>query len=54
LATGAAIAPDLDRRELPAHRTGNGPIPVIGTDEEARADALLRVLEFVKSRLPSN
>ena len=47
-------APELARRELPDYRTGDGPIPVIGTDDEARADALLRVLEFLKSRLESN
>src|SRR5665213_1950158 len=31
-------APDLERRELPAYRTGDGPIPIIATDDEARAD----------------
>lgn len=44
-------APDLPRRELPEYRIGNGPIPVIATDREARADAFLRVLEFLKLRL---
>jgi dienelactone hydrolase len=44
-------APNLPRTELPAYRDGNGPVPVIGTDPEARADAFLRVLEFLKLRL---
>ena len=44
-------APDLDRIELPAYRTGDGPIPVEATDEEARADATLRVLAFLKQHL---
>lgn len=44
-------APDLERRELPAYRTGDGPIPIIATDDEARADAVLRVLAFLKARL---
>ncbi len=47
-------APDLPRRELPEYRIGNGPIPVIATDREARADAFLRVLEFLKLRLETN
>ena len=50
-AVHAFDAPDLDRRELPAYRSGDGPMPVIGTDDEARADAMLRVLEFLKTRL---
>jgi dienelactone hydrolase len=53
-AVHAFDSPDLDRHELPAYRTGDGPIPVIGTDEEARADAFARVLQFVKPRLQSN
>ena len=47
-------APNLPRRELPDYRTGDGPIPVIGTDKEARADAFPRVLEFLKLRLETN
>src|SRR5258706_12728268 len=47
-------APNLPRRELPAYRVGDGPIPVIGTDTQARADAFPRVLEFLKLRLESN
>ena len=47
-------APNLPRRELPAYRTGNGPMPVIGTDKDARADAFPRVLGFLKLRLESN
>jgi dienelactone hydrolase len=47
-------APNLPRRELPADRVGDGPIPVIGTDTQARADAFPRVLEFLKLRLESN
>jgi hypothetical protein len=35
-------------------RDGNGPIPVIATDRAARADAFLRVLEFLKLRLETN
>jgi dienelactone hydrolase len=50
-AVHAFDAPDLERRELPAYRTGDGPIPVIATDDEARADAVLRVLAFLKARL---
>src|SRR3954452_16775818 len=44
-------APNLPRTELPAYRNGNGPMPVIGTDSEARADAFPRVLEFLKRQL---
>jgi dienelactone hydrolase len=47
-------APNLPRRELPQYRSGDGAIPVIGTDREARADAFARVLEFLKSRLEAN
>jgi dienelactone hydrolase len=53
-AAHAFDAPNLPRTELPAYRTGNGPVPVIGTDTEARADAFPRVLEFLKRRLESN
>jgi dienelactone hydrolase len=47
-------APNLPRMELPAYRNGNGPIPVIGTDKEARTDAFARVLEYLKLHLESN
>jgi dienelactone hydrolase len=47
-------APNLPRTELPAYRNGNGPVPVIGTDKEARADAFPRVLEFLKLHLEAN
>ena len=53
-AVHAFDAPNLERRELPAYRTGNGPIPVIGTDREARSDAFVRVLEFMKLHLETN
>jgi hypothetical protein len=41
----------LPRRELPAYRVGDGPMPVIATDRQARADAFPRVLEFLKLHL---
>jgi dienelactone hydrolase len=44
-------APNLPRTELPAYRNGGGPMPVIGTDPEARADAFARVLEFLQRQL---
>jgi hypothetical protein len=47
-------APNLPRTELPACRIGNGPVPAIGTDTEASADAFPRVLEFLKRHLQSN
>src|SRR6202158_411934 len=53
-AVHAFDAPNLPRRDLPDYRTGDGPIPVIGTDKEARADAFPRVLEFLKLRLETN
>ena len=53
-AVHALDAPALSRRELPQYRTGAGPIPVIGTDQEARKDAFVRVLEFLKLHLESN
>jgi len=53
-AVHAFDAPNLPRRELPQYRTGDGPIPVIATDREARFDAFVRVLEFLKSHLESN
>jgi dienelactone hydrolase len=53
-AAHAFDAPNLPRTELPAYRTGDGPVPVIGTDKEARTDAFPRVLEFLKLHLQSN
>ncbi len=44
-------SPDLERIELPQYRTGDGPIPVEATDEEARADSILRVLGYLKRTL---
>ena len=54
LAVHAFDAPNLSRHELPQYRTGDGPIPVIATDREARFDAFVRVLEFLKSHLETN
>ena len=53
-AVHAFDAPNLSRRELPQYRSGDGPIPVIATDREARFDAFVRVLEFLKSHLETN
>jgi dienelactone hydrolase len=50
-AVHAFDAPNLPRRELPAYRVGDGPMPVIATDRQARADAFPRVLEFLKLHL---
>jgi dienelactone hydrolase len=50
-AVHAFDTPDLERLELPQYRTGDGPIPVEGTDEEARADSILRVLAYLKLHL---
>jgi dienelactone hydrolase len=47
-------APNLARTELPAYRNGSAPVPVVGTDADARADAIPRVLEFLKGQLQSN
>jgi dienelactone hydrolase len=47
-------APDQPRKELPAYRSPDGRIPLIGTDKEARADAFPRVLEFLKLHLEPN
>jgi dienelactone hydrolase len=47
-------APNQPRKELPDYRSPDGRIPVIGTDKDARADAIPRVLEFLKPRLQSN
>jgi dienelactone hydrolase len=54
LAVHAFDAPNLARRELPEYRTPDGAIPVIGTDEAARADAFPRVLDFLKARLEAD
>jgi dienelactone hydrolase len=54
MAVHAFDAPNLPRTELPAYRTGDGRIPLIGTDKEARADAFARVLEFLKLHLEAN
>jgi dienelactone hydrolase len=43
-------SPDLEMRELPQYRNGDR-IPKEGTDEEARADAILRVLAYLKRTL---
>jgi len=51
LAVHGFDSPDLERRELPAYRSGDGPVPVVATDDEARADAVLRVLAFLKEHL---
>jgi len=50
-AVHAFDAPDLPRRELPAYQVGGGPMPVIGTDRAARADAFVRVLNYLKRNL---
>lgn len=44
-------APNLKRTELPQYRTFDGRIPVIGTDEAARADAFVRVPSFLAAKL---
>ena len=54
MAVHAFDAPNLSRRELPQYRSGDGPIPVEATDRDARLNAFVRVLEFLKSRLESN
>jgi dienelactone hydrolase len=53
-AVHAFDAPNLPRRELPEYRTGDDPIPVIGTDQAARSDAFPRVLDFLKARLEAD
>jgi dienelactone hydrolase len=40
-------APNVDRRELPQYRLADGTTPIIGTDDLARADALLRAFSFL-------
>jgi dienelactone hydrolase len=54
LAVHGFDAPNQPRKELPAYRSGDGPVPLIGTDKEARADAFPRVLEFLKLHLEAN
>jgi dienelactone hydrolase len=46
MAVHAFDAPNLPRTELPAYRTGDGRIPLIGTDKEARADAFAGCWNF--------
>jgi dienelactone hydrolase len=50
-AVHAFDAPDLPRIELPQYRLPNGAIPVIGTDNAARADAFVRVPAFLEEKL---
>jgi len=50
-AVHAFDAPNLSRRELPQYRSANGSIPVIGTDNDARADAFTRVPAFLEETL---
>jgi dienelactone hydrolase len=40
-------APNLAKRELPNYVTRAGVVPIIATDPAARADAQLRVPEFL-------
>ena len=54
LAVHAFDAPNLARRELPEYRSGDAPVPVIATDQQARADAFPRVLDFLKAQLEQN
>ena len=44
-------SPDLELRELPQYRNGDRAVPLEGTDEEARADSILRVLAYLKRTL---
>jgi dienelactone hydrolase len=53
-AVHAFDAPNLTRRELPEYRSEDGPVPVIGTNREARSDAFPRVLDFLKLHLETN
>jgi hypothetical protein len=50
--SNAALAPR--RIANRAHSVGDGPIPVMETNREARADAFPRVLEFLKLHLEAN
>ncbi|MEH2495345.1 dienelactone hydrolase [Bradyrhizobium sp. AZCC 1678] len=49
-AVHAFDAPGLPRIELPQYRERDGRIPVIGTDKEARGDALARVPAYLAAR----
>jgi dienelactone hydrolase len=49
-AVHAFDAPGLPRTELPQYRERDGRIPVIGTDKEAREDALARVPAYLAAR----
>ena len=44
-------APNQRRLELPAYKLEDGTIPVIGTDKDAREDALVRVPAFLEQHL---
>jgi dienelactone hydrolase len=44
-------APNLVRHELPMFRMRNGVVPIAGTDEKARQDALTRAPEFLRRYL---
>lgn len=44
-------APNNEKRELPAYRTEDGRVPISGTDDAARADALIRVLAYLQAHL---
>jgi dienelactone hydrolase len=44
-------APNRARRELPNYRIGNGPMPIIETNPEARHDALVRMPAFLRAHL---
>jgi dienelactone hydrolase len=44
-------APGLQRRELPEYRMQNGVVPLAGSDPAARADARVRVGEFLRRHL---
>lgn len=50
-AVHAFDAPGLPRTELPQYRGPEGRIPVIGTDKEAREDALARVPAYLAAKL---
>ena len=44
-------APNVDRRGLSQYRLSDGTIPIVGTDDLARADALLRAFAFLDREL---
>ena len=50
-AVHAFDAPKLPRTELPQYREPDGRIPVIGTNEAARADAFARVQTYLAAKL---